>query len=91
MMTNYIFKEQIIQIYAQEFINEHNYIVNKKSNAHIKKNNNVQNYSRTTGKSQDSVEDNKNTHEKSLACYGEGVCSYSSGASAFFFFGAIIL
>ena len=63
-MTNYIFKEQIIQIYAQEFINEHNYIVNKKSNAHIKKNNNVQNYSRTTGNSQDSVEDNKNTHEK---------------------------
>ena len=42
MMTNYIFKEQIIQIYAQEFINEHNYIVNKKSNAHIKKNSNVQ-------------------------------------------------
>lgn len=68
MMTNYIFKEQIIQIYAQEFINEHNYIVNKKSNAHIKKNNNVQNYSRTTGNLQDSVEDKetkfKNTDEK---------------------------
>ena len=68
MMTNYIFKEQIIQIYAQEFINEHNYIVNKKSNAHIKKNNNVQNYSRTTGNLQDSVEDKetkfRNTHEK---------------------------
>ena len=28
--------------------------------------------------------------KKALACYGEGVCFYFSGFSAFFFFGAIL-
>lgn len=28
--------------------------------------------------------------QKALACYDEGVCSYLSGFSAFFFFGAIL-
>ena len=28
--------------------------------------------------------------KKALACCGEGVCSYFSGFSAFFFFGAIL-